>query len=95
MNTILGTPYYMAPEIFNQRQYDEKCDVWSIGVIMFVMLTGQPPFNGGTDHDIIKKVKQGTYPKDGRIIHIINSLYSSGKERSFSLGLRLDRKIVD
>ena len=40
MNTILGTPYYMAPEIFNQKKYDEKCDVWSIGVIMYVMLTG-------------------------------------------------------
>jgi len=40
MHTILGTPYYMAPEIFTQQRYDEKCDVWSLGVILFCMLTG-------------------------------------------------------
>ena len=40
MNNILGTPYYMAPEIFNQSSYNEKCDIWSLGVILFCMLTG-------------------------------------------------------
>jgi serine/threonine protein kinase len=49
MTTILGTPYYMAPEIFNSNRYDEKSDMWSVGVIMFVMLTGRPPFYGNTD----------------------------------------------
>jgi serine/threonine protein kinase len=40
MNTMLGTPYYMAPEIFLHGRYDEKCDVWSLGVILYCMLTG-------------------------------------------------------
>eukprot|EP00808_Paulinella_micropora_P030846 g53587.t1 len=40
----LGTQGYAAPEIFNQTSYDEKCDVWSVGVIAYIMLSGLPPF---------------------------------------------------
>lgn len=50
----------MAPEIIN-GDYDFKCDVWSMGVIMYILLTGTPPFNGKNDNEIIDKVKLGTY----------------------------------
>ena len=43
MNTMVGTPVYMAPEVFT-RNYDYRCDYWSIGVIMFSMLSGRFPF---------------------------------------------------
>ena len=61
MDQTYGTAYYIAPEVL-QHKYDEKCDVWSIGVIMYILLTGRPPFDGGTDNQIIKKVQQGKYP---------------------------------
>jgi len=65
MDNILGTPFYMAPEIFTEGTYNEKCDMWSLGVILFVMLTGRPPFYGSSDAEIIKRVKLGFYPKQG------------------------------
>ena len=54
----IGTPYYIAPEVLN-RSYGTKCDIWSCGVITYIILCGVPPFNGETDKEILKKVKAG------------------------------------
>ena len=60
MHQQYGTPYYIAPEVL-QGQYNEKCDMWSIGVMLYIMLSGRPPFNGATEEQIILKVKAGTW----------------------------------
>jgi calcium-dependent protein kinase len=60
LNTILGTAYYIAPEVL-RFNYNEKCDIWSCGVIMYVMLSGTPPFTGLEDSEILVKVKKGSY----------------------------------
>lgn len=47
MDTKLGTPYYVAPEVI-KGFYDQRCDMWAVGVITYMLLVGEPPFFADT-----------------------------------------------
>ena len=59
-NKVVGSLYYVAPEVLN-KNYNEKCDLWSCGVIMYFLLTKKVPFSGTFNDEIIEKIKKGVY----------------------------------
>lgn len=60
MNTPNGTPYYIAPEVL-KGSYTTQCDSWSMGVVLFIMLSGKPPFGGKSNSEILNNVLNGKY----------------------------------
>ena len=55
LHSILGTPYYVAPEILT-KNYNEKCDIWSVGIITYLLIVGDVPFKGKNNNDIFNKI---------------------------------------
>jgi calcium-dependent protein kinase len=49
----------VAPEVLTQKNYDEKCDIWSCAVLMYLMIAGCPPFFGENRKEIAQKIKEG------------------------------------
>ena len=54
--SIVGSAYYIAPEVLN-KNYNEKCDTWSVGIILYMFLLGRAPFDGKTNEEIIQSIK--------------------------------------
>ena len=57
MKSKVGTLYYISPEII-KGNYDEKCDIWACGVILYILLCGYPPFSGNTDKEVYNLITQ-------------------------------------
>lgn len=61
MTSVCGTPAYMAPEVLMNQKYDVNCDVWSLGVVLYVMLCGYPPFDSDSNEENMNNIKAGKY----------------------------------
>jgi len=61
MKTPCGTPGYIAPEVLHMKGYDKQCDVWSLGVIVYILLCGFPPFYADNDAQLFERIKNGKY----------------------------------
>ena len=60
--TVVGTPYYLSPEIIQNSPYNFKSDIWSLGVLLYEMCALRPPFNGSNIHQLAMQIVKGTYP---------------------------------
>eukprot|EP00455_Lapot_gusevi_P028474 TRINITY_DN3040_c0_g3_i2.p1 TRINITY_DN3040_c0_g3~~TRINITY_DN3040_c0_g3_i2.p1 ORF type:complete len:488 (-),score=146.77 TRINITY_DN3040_c0_g3_i2:536-1999(-) len=80
---MAGTPYYIAPEmlkadVVRNGRVLKACDMWSLGVIFYIMVTGLPPFNGNDDASIMRAVLHGKYhwPRNARVSDSLKDLIS-------------------
>ena len=62
--TACGTPGYVAPEILEGKSYGKTVDIWSIGVITYILLCGYPPFHDDNHNALFKKIKKGKFEFD-------------------------------
>ena len=57
LTTVAGTPYYMAPEVL-EGSYSQKADIWSLGVLLYTLVSGYLPFQGGNAAEVFRKIKE-------------------------------------
>lgn len=62
MQTKIGTPYYMAPEVWAGKKYDSACDIWSLGTVIYELAALEPPFQGNSLMQLRRAVSAGRYP---------------------------------
>ena len=67
-----GTVLYIAPEVIS-GSYDEKCDIWSCGVLMYMMLCGLPPFDGNSRKEVMAKIIKGKFAFKSKIWNLISA----------------------
>jgi calcium-dependent protein kinase len=98
-DSVVGSPYYIAPEVLN-KDYNEKCDTWSIGVILYMFLVGKPPFNGANNYEIINSIKTKNYDENNpkllthseEVRDLISHLLEKDTNKRFSAKEALNHK---
>ena len=90
-NELVGSIYYIAPEVI-KKKYNSKCDLWSCGVIMFILLTGVPPFGGSNNRAIVDKILYKDYDKTliSKRCRACRELVSLLLERNIAKRIRAD-----
>jgi NIMA (never in mitosis gene a)-related kinase len=61
MRTQTGTPYYASPEVWKDQPYDKRSDIWSIGCVLYEMITLNPPFKASDMNGLYKRIIAGKY----------------------------------
>ncbi|KAH6605111.1 hypothetical protein Trco_006818 [Trichoderma cornu-damae] len=85
-DTLCGSPLYMAPEILRYERYDAKADLWSVGTVLYEMISGKPPFRARNHVELLRKIEAAEdvikFPKEVTISPEMKSLVRSLLKRS-------------
>jgi NIMA (never in mitosis gene a)-related kinase len=90
-DTFVGTPYYLSPEICEEKPYNEKSDIWSLGCILYEMITLKKPFDGANPASVIVKIIKGKYePIDSesnnkQLIYILDRMLEKNIKKRFNI----------
>lgn len=60
LHTVAGTPYFISPEVLN-GSYGKECDLWSLGVVLYLLITGKYPFDGNSRAEVFGKIQRGDF----------------------------------
>jgi len=82
-NSHVGTPYYMSPEQIEDKQYNDKSDIWSLGCFLYEITTLNPPFEATNHFTLAKKIKAGKTDK-------IPTIYSEDLQKTINWLLAVD-----
>ncbi|KAI8628642.1 Serine/threonine-protein kinase ATG1 [Xylariaceae sp. FL1651] len=76
--TLCGSPLYMAPEILRYERYDAKADLWSVGTVVYEMISGRPPFRASNHVELLRKIENGDdiirFPKETQVTSDLKGL---------------------
>lgn len=84
-NTVVGTPYYLSPELCEEKPYNHKSDVWSLGCVLYELCTFRHPFEANNQGALILKIVRGKFEP-------ISNTYSSDLKEMTELLLKKDPK---
>ena len=80
--TVVGTPYYLSPEIIENQPYSFKSDIWSLGVLLYEMTALKPPFDANSLHELAQKIIRGKVPS-------IPNFYSDNLQKLITILLNI------
>ncbi|KAJ9516171.1 hypothetical protein QJQ45_024606 [Haematococcus lacustris] len=85
-HSILGTPYYLAPELCEDKPYNTKSDMWALGVVLYECCTGHYPFEAQNQGALLRKILKGQYapisgPYTGNLVQLVSALLTFRPEQ--------------
>lgn len=97
--TQIGTPLYIAPEVWEKKPYNDKCDVWALGVLVYEMMTLEYPFRGRKVRDLAEQVCQGAYAVpfgtySTHLHNVLHRLLKTNPEQRPSISELMESKII-
>lgn len=103
MTAVIGTPGYVAPEVIKREPYGKAVDMWSCGVVLYVMLSGRMPFYGRNDVDCLRRTASGEYsfPDEqwknisGDAISLVKSLLQVDPEKRLTARAALNHRWLE